>query len=80
MDRRAEWPRPGDLVELDHRAGNNQRFAGGGWWGLVAAVEPARFVPGWFYVDVDLVDAQGRPVERVLVFSCPAWLTIHRRQ
>jgi hypothetical protein len=47
--------------------------------GLVAAVESARSASGRFYVDVDLLDAQGRPVERVLVSFCPDWLTVRRR-
>ena len=78
MDRWTPWIRPGDVVELDHRAGNDQRFAGGGWWGQVAAVQPARYAPGWVYVDVDLLDQYGKPGDRVLVFSCRDWLAVRR--
>jgi hypothetical protein len=45
----------------------------------VVAVEPARSAPGWYYADVDLLDEFARPVERLLVFSCPDWLVVRRR-
>jgi hypothetical protein len=76
-DRQAEWPRPGDLVLLDHRAG--PRFKTSPRWGQVVAVSPARSAPGWFYADVDLLDDFARPMERMLVFSCPDWLILRRR-